>query len=155
MSRQHARRQPFRNTSVKPKMDNFKPRYIQLTVLKTIRCSSPNKVQTIHTTCLNPISIPSQRTVAKLLPTCLVQTSGETLFSMAAFSAGRPNASHPIGWMTLKPRILQTTQCRYLCWNQSKTVVNWFQEKCFGYALQKRIYALTANAHNSWCSSLN
>ena len=34
-----------------------------------------------------------------------VQAAGGTLFWMAAFSAGRPNASNPIGNMTLKPRI--------------------------------------------------
>ena len=34
-----------------------------------------------------------------------VQTAGCTPLSMAAFSAGRPKASHPIGCRTLYPRI--------------------------------------------------
>lgn len=32
----------------------------------------------------------------------LVQTSGSSPCSMAAFSAGRPNASQPMGWITFK-----------------------------------------------------
>jgi hypothetical protein len=34
-----------------------------------------------------------------------VQVSGCVLFLIAAFSAGSPNASHPNGCSTLKPRI--------------------------------------------------
>ena len=34
-----------------------------------------------------------------------VQISGWDLFLIAAFSAGRPNASHPNGCNTLNPRI--------------------------------------------------
>ena len=34
-----------------------------------------------------------------------VHTAGCTPLSMAAFSAGRPKASHPIGWSTLNPRM--------------------------------------------------
>jgi hypothetical protein len=34
-----------------------------------------------------------------------VQICGWVPFLIAAFSAGSPNASHPNGWSTLKPRI--------------------------------------------------
>ena len=34
-----------------------------------------------------------------------VQSLGDTPFLIAAFSAGIPNASHPIGCNTLNPRI--------------------------------------------------
>ena len=38
-------------------------------------------------------------------PLQLVETLAGTPLSMAAFSAGRPKASHPIGCSTLNPRI--------------------------------------------------
>ena len=34
-----------------------------------------------------------------------VHFAGGTRFSMAAFSAGSPKASHPIGWSTFLPSI--------------------------------------------------
>ena len=34
-----------------------------------------------------------------------VQRAGGTRFCIAAFSAGSPNASHPMGWRTLRPRM--------------------------------------------------
>jgi hypothetical protein len=34
-----------------------------------------------------------------------VHFAGGTPFAIAAFSAGRPKASQPMGWSTLNPRI--------------------------------------------------
>jgi len=42
----------------------------------------------------------------------LVHVRGCVLFWMAAFSAGKPKASQPMGWSTLKPRMRFTRATR-------------------------------------------
>ena len=41
-----------------------------------------------------------------------VHVKGGMLFLMAAFSAGSPNESHPMGWNTLKPFIFRNRDTR-------------------------------------------
>ncbi len=49
---------------------------------------------------------PSESSCARICAMfCVVHAAGDTLRSMAAFSAGSPKESQPIGWSTSKPRM--------------------------------------------------
>ena len=50
-------------------------------------------------------SLFSEALVTPMVSTHMSLPSFGTTYLIAAFSAGRPNASHPIGWTTSKPFI--------------------------------------------------